>query len=71
MVFIIVVKCEHPLYQASLIEALEFYYYPALVGTNATISCLSGKELVGPSILTCMENGKWHPDPRKIECKGK
>ena len=66
---IFVVKCEYPPHQASLIEVLGFYH-PAVAGTNATIRCLSGKQLTGPNTLTCMENGKWDPDPRETECKG-
>ena len=37
-------------------------------GTTMTLSCLSGLVLVGSNTSTCMGNGQWEPDPRKVEC---
>ena len=44
---------------------------PALVGTNATFSCLPEQEFSGPRRSTCMENGEWEPDPKVVDCIGK
>ena len=43
---------------------------PPVMETNATFSCLPGYVFRGPYMSTCMENGKWEPDPRKAECLG-
>ena len=43
---------------------------PALVGTNATFSCLPGQVLSGPFTSTCLENGEWEPDPQEVACIG-
>lgn len=47
------------------------YTDPAVEGSNVTFSCPSGLILTGPSVATCMRNGKWEPDPREVACKGK
>ena len=44
--------------------------YPALEGTSITFHCSPGLTLIGPVSSTCMGNGEWEPDPRKVECKG-
>ena len=44
---------------------------PALVGTNATFSCLPGQVLSGSYRSTCMKNGEWEPDPMEVQCIGK
>ena len=46
------------------------YTDPALEGANVTFSCPSGLVLTGPSVATCMTNGKWEPDPGDVMCKG-
>jgi hypothetical protein len=43
---------------------------PAVVGTNATFSCLPGQGFTGPIVSTCVENGEWEPDPQDVECIG-
>ena len=64
------VRCDYPLNQVtnSFLRVMRFHY-PAIVGVNTTLSCLSGMKLTGPNTLTCMETGRWEPDPTKIECK--
>ena len=42
----------------------------ALKGTIASFSCPSGLLLNGPKAATCMGNGEWEPDPRKVKCVG-
>ena len=42
----------------------------AMEGAVANFSCPPGLVLTGPNTTTCMENGEWEPEPRKIECKG-
>ena len=42
-----------------------------LEGSNVSFSCLLGRVLSGPSTSTCMSDGRWTPDPRQLECKGK
>ena len=46
------------------------YTDPAVGGTTITLSCLPGLILTGPHTSTCMENGEWEPDPKKVECIG-
>ena len=43
---------------------------PAREGTNITLHCPPGLELIGPNTSMCMGNGKWEPDPMEVECKG-
>ena len=43
---------------------------PAREGTNITLNCSSGLELIGPNTSTCMWNGEWEPDLKEVECKG-
>ena len=44
---------------------------PAVVGTNASFSCLPGQKFSGPyNTSTCTENGNWEPDPREVGCIG-
>ena len=40
-------------------------------GTTIAFSCPSGTALIGPDSATCMENGKWEPDPGGLTCTGK
>ena len=47
------------------------YTDPAVEGSNVTFSCPSGLILTGPSVATCMRNGKWEPDPMEVACRGK
>ena len=44
---------------------------PALEGDSVTFSCLFGLKINGSNISTCKGDGKWEPDPRKMECIGK
>ena len=43
------------------------YNAPMLEGSNITLSCYFGYAITS----TCMENGKWEPDPRNLKCTGK
>ena len=71
--FIHIVKCVHPLLLPTIDDSLRVFLDsdPALVGTNATFSCLPEQEFSGPRYSTCMENGEWKPDPREVDCIGK
>ena len=44
---------------------------PVMKGTTVSFSCRPGLLLSGPSSSTCMGNGEWEPDPRKVECRSK
>ena len=46
------------------------YNDPALEGAGVTFGCSPGLILVGSNISTCMENGKWSPEPGNISCEG-
>ena len=46
------------------------YHDPVMEGTSAYFSCPVGQTLIGPNTSTCMGNGEWEPDPRRLECKG-
>lgn len=37
-------------------------------GSTITFSCLPGFILVGSNSATCMENGLWKPDTRRLMC---
>ena len=46
------------------------YSDPASVGTNVTINCVSEDEMTGKNTsvtlnVTCMDDGRWEPDPRQ------
>ena len=46
---------------------------PAIVGTTISFDCLQPEEvLIGPNMVTCMDDGQWDPDPHQIQisCKG-
>ena len=45
------------------------YRDPAVEGSEVTFDCSSGLVMSGPNSSTCMENGRWEPDPREVECK--
>ena len=47
------------------------YHDPVVERTSAHFSCPTGQTLTGLNTSTCMENGEWEPDPRRLECKGK
>ena len=46
------------------------YMDPAMEGAAIIFECPPQFVLVGPNATTCMGNGEWEPDPRKVECKG-
>ena len=70
------VKCDRPLLADNAVEVLvggSDYRDPALEGATITFTCHSGLHdmvLTGPNTSTCMDNGKWEPDPRDAQCKG-
>ena len=42
---------------------------PIIEGTSVSFSCNEPQLLLeGPSSTTCMENGKWKPDPSNVGC---
>ena len=45
------------------------YMIPAREGTNITLNCSAGLELIGPNMSTCMGNGEWEPYLTEVECK--
>jgi hypothetical protein len=46
------------------------YSEPATVGTTISFNCSRPEEvLIGPNMVTCMDDGQWEPDPQ-ISCKG-
>ena len=47
------------------------YSPPAIEGTNVSFSCPPGLVLTRPSVLMCMGNGEWEPDPSQVRCNGK
>ena len=47
------------------------YSHPAIEGTNVSFNCPPGLVLTGPSVLMCMGNGEWEPDPSQVKCNGK
>ena len=60
--------CDHP---QGLSPTLMFtdYSYPAIAGTNATFSCTIASDGTLSAInivVTCMDNRKLEPDPRKL-----
>ena len=44
------------------------YGKPSLEGEGIRFSCPK-RVLIGPNSTTCMGNGEWEPDPRKVACK--
>ena len=69
------VKCDNVLHLLGSEDGsiqVNGYSDPAFVGTNVTLECsLLNHVLTGPNATTCMENGKWQPDPREVRCEGK
>ena len=69
-------KCDYPLPQLTddaVAVLVSGYRDPALEGTNITFTCtgeLHNVVLTGPSKSSCMGDGEWEPDPRKVQCKG-
>ena len=47
------------------------YSKPSLEGESVNFTCPPKLVLFGPNSTTCMGNGEWKPDPRKVACKGK
>ena len=73
LIFIIIVKCIHPQHLQMIDDSLRVLLDNelAVVGTNASFSCLPGQMFSGPYKSTCLENGEWEPDPREVQCIGK
>ena len=54
------------------LDALD-YSEPATVGTTISFDCSRPEEvLIGPNMVTCMDDGQWEPDPCQIQisCNG-
>ena len=72
-IFDLSVKCGYPLSSLDdVIGSVSGYSDPALVGSNATVWCPN--QLTGSSttVITCMSNGNWNPEPGMIlqACSG-
>ena len=52
-------------------EIQDIIMIPVMEGSNVSFSCHSEFILSGPNSSTCMRNGEWEPDPRKVECRQK
>ena len=66
----IIAKCYNPGPMVTADLIIEGYEDPALEGENITFSCNDGLTLIGSNSSTCMENGRWEPDPREVNCTG-
>ena len=45
--------------------------FPYAIGSNITISCPSGHEIVGPRDRTCLSNGQWSGRHTACDAEGK
>ena len=71
--------CKHPFLNTSMGSSLHILNYTDLelvvVGTTVSFNCSKANEvLIGPNTATCMDNGRWEPDPSQLQnltsCKG-
>ena len=47
------------------------YSEHTIAGTTVSFNCSQPREvLLGSNSTTCMDNGRWEPDPSQIMCKG-
>ena len=67
-------NCRHPLLGINdknlmLIDDIDSskFQWPIVEGTNFTLGCFHNQKL---KTVTCLENGKWQPDPDQINCEG-
>ena len=70
---ILAVKCGYPLSSSDdVIGSVSGYSDPALVGSNATVWCPNQLTGSSPTVITCMSNGNWNPEPGMIiqACSG-
>ena len=63
-------NCQDPGAQVGDSVAVMGHLKPAMKGAYVSYICPRGLTLTGPRRSTCMGNGNWEPDPRKVECKG-
>ena len=59
--------------ESSLRLNFQDYSELAIVGTMLSFNCSQPEEvLIGPNTTTCMDNGRWVPDPLQLQisCKG-
>ena len=59
--------------EPSLRLNVQNYSEPPIVGTTLAFNCSQPEEvLIGPNTTTCMDDGRWVPDPfqLQISCKG-
>ena len=75
VILINAVRCPDPLHlldDDQLTVVVPDYYFIPIVGANVSLSCNDspGLVLTGPNTTTCMDNGQWEPDLKKLKCKG-
>ena len=72
IIYILSVRCEFPPHPLSVGNSVlaEVDRVPSLEGSNVTFSCPPGLVFVGHNSSTCINRGKWDPDPREVSCKG-
>ena len=63
-------RCSYPPHHHNSLIRTSVDREPSLTGTNITFSCPAGVVPTGPTSATCMENGKWEPDPQEADCEG-
>ena len=68
--------CDHPFHENASVDnnsrsiIIKGYTEPALEGTSLSFECYHSDILIGPNSTTCMGNGEWEPDPKKVACRG-
>ena len=62
------VRCYNPVVSNGNI-IISDYGDPPIEGTIITLSCLHGLILTGSNTSTCMGNGDWEPDLKRMQCK--
>ena len=65
-----VANCGHPMIN-SLIGVVDYDNddLPTEQGATINFTCPPNMSFNGTNSITCMDNGKWEPDPSNIHCK--
>jgi hypothetical protein len=67
----ILATCKYPILNGSSLYILDASGL-AVVGTIIAFSCSKpGEVIIGANASTCLDNGKWEPDPNQVQldCK--